>query len=126
MKSWNRMQDAVAVVLGVFAALSPIWLTTNDRAMWSLIVLGVLVALAGLAHMARPDMAVADYAMGVFGVLMFISPWVMNFHALEGAAWTAWVVGVLTVVVAVSAMPMMAARMHRGDTEWPRTDGLRP
>ena len=27
MKSWNRMQDAVAVVLGVFAALSPIWLT---------------------------------------------------------------------------------------------------
>ena len=54
--------------------------------MWSLIVLGVLVALAGLAHMARPDMAVADYAMGVFGVLMFISPWVMNFHALEGAA----------------------------------------
>lgn len=39
----------------------------------------------------------------------------MNFHALEGAAWTAWVVGVLTVVVAVSAMPMMAARMHHGD-----------
>ena len=66
MKSWNRMQDAVAVVLGVFAALSPMWLDTTDRAMWSLVVLGVLVALSGLAHMARPDMAMADYAMGRF------------------------------------------------------------
>ncbi|MGQ5692943.1 SPW repeat domain-containing protein [Rhodococcus erythropolis] len=114
MKWWNRMQDAVAVVLGVFAALSPMWLDTTDRAMWSLVVLGVLVALSGLAHMARPDMTMADYAMGVFGVLMFISPWVMNFDALRGASWTAWVVGVLTVVVAVSAMPVMSARMHHG------------
>ncbi|MGW6657657.1 SPW repeat protein [Rhodococcus sp. NPDC055024] len=114
MKSWNRMQDAVAVVLGVFAALSPMWLDTTDRAMWSLVVLGVLVALSGLAHMARPDMAMADYAMGVFGVLMFISPWVMNYDALRGASWTAWVVGALTVVVAVSAMPVMSARMHHG------------
>ncbi|NMM84070.1 hypothetical protein B2J88_06815 [Rhodococcus sp. SRB_17] len=115
MKSWDRMQDAVAVVLGVFAALSPLWLVTTDKAMWSLVVLGVLVALSGLAHMARPDMAVADYAMGVFGLLMFISPWVMNFHALSGASWTAWIVGVLTVVVAASAMPAMSARLHHGD-----------
>ena len=50
MKSWNRMQDAVAVVLGVFAALSPMWLDTTDRAMWSLVVLGVLVALSGASR----------------------------------------------------------------------------
>lgn len=116
MKSWNRMQDAVAIVLGVFAALSPIWLDTTDRARWTLIVLGVLVALTGLAHMARPDMPVAQYTLAVLGVLMFIAPWVMNFHALRGASWTAWVVGVLTVVVAVSAMPVLSARGadHRG------------
>ena len=115
MKSWNRMQDAVAVVLGVFAALSPMWLDTTDRAMWSLVVLGVPGCTVGSGRtLARPDMAMADYAMGVFGVLMFISPWVMSFDALRGASWTAWVVGVLTVVVAVSAMPVMSARMHHG------------
>lgn len=114
MFSDSRLQDYVAVVLGVFAALSPLWLTTDDAATWSLIVLGALVALCGIAQIARPTVAAIDYAMGVFGALLFLSPWVMNYTAYNGAAWTAWVVGVLTVVVAVAALPVMNARMHRG------------
>ena len=74
-------------------------LDRRDDAKGGSVVLGVLVALSGLAHMARPDMAMADYAMGVFGVLMFISPWVMSFDALRGASWTAWVVGVLAAAL---------------------------
>lgn len=112
MKSWSRMQDVVAVVIGVFAVLSPMWLDTNNAARWSLIVLGALVALSGLVHMARPEMGWVEYAMGIMGVLLFISPWVMDYSAMSGAAWTAWVVGVLAVVVAVTGMPMMSARMH--------------
>lgn len=112
MKSWSRMQDVVAVVIGVFAALSPMWVDTNNAARWSLIVLGALVALAGLVHMARPEMGWAEYAMGVMGVLLFLSPWVMGYSGMGGAAWTAWVVGVLAVVVAVTGLPMMSSRMH--------------
>ena len=112
MRSWSRMQDVVAIVIGVFAALSPLWLDTNNAAMWSLIVLGVLVALSGLVHMSRPEMTAAEYAMAVFGVLLFLAPWVMNFDAFTGASWTAWVVGVLAVVVAVTGLPMMSSRMH--------------
>ncbi|WP_137724945.1 SPW repeat domain-containing protein [Prescottella subtropica] len=112
MKASTRWQDYAAVIIGAFAALSPLWLDTNTGARWSLIVLGVLVAVAGLAHMARPGIAAADYAMGVLGVLMFISPWVMNFHAMSSASWTAWVVGALTVTVSVVGMPAMNARMH--------------
>ncbi|MCL2533571.1 MAG: SPW repeat protein [Nocardiaceae bacterium] len=112
MKASTRWQDYAAVIIGAFAALSPFWLSTNVGARWSLIVLGVLVALTGLAHMARPGMAAVDYAMGVFGVLMFISPWVMNFHTMTGAAWTAWVVGALSVVVSLAGMPATSARMH--------------
>ncbi|MFD4366044.1 SPW repeat protein [Rhodococcus sp. NPDC058521] len=112
MKSWSRMQDVVAVVIGVFAALSPMWVDTNNAARWSLIVLGALVALSGLVHMARPEMGWAEYAMGIMGVLLFLSPWVMGFSGMGGAAWTAWVVGVLAVVVAVTGLPMMSSRMH--------------
>lgn len=108
----SRAQDVVAVVLGVFTALSPIWVDTNTAAMWSLIVLGLLIALSGLAQMRSPEMSMADAAMGVFGVLLFLSPWVMNFDAFGGAAWTAWIVGVLTVVVALAALPAASGMMH--------------
>jgi hypothetical protein len=108
----SRAQDFLAVVLGIFAALSPIWVATNDRAIWSLIVLGLLIALTGLAQMSRPAMAAADYAMGLFGVLLFISPWVMDFTEYRAASWTAWVIGVVTAVVAVAALPTVSGRLH--------------
>ncbi|QIS22957.1 SPW repeat protein [Nocardia terpenica] len=112
MFSESRAQDFVALVLGVFTALSPIWVDHSSRAMWTMIVLGVLIALSALAQMARPGLAGLDYGMGLFGVLLFISPWVMNFHAYNGASWTAWIVGVLTVVIAVAALPQVAGRLH--------------
>ncbi len=108
----SRAQDLLAVVLGVFTALSPLWVDTNDNARWSLIVLGVLIALTGLAQMYRASLTAADFAMGLFGALLFISPWAMDFTNYRGASWTAWVVGVVTVVVAVAALPAMSARLH--------------
>lgn len=56
----------------------------------------------------------ADYAMGLFGALLFISPWAMSFDNFRGASWTAWVMGVLTVVVAIAALPDVNARLHGG------------
>ncbi|WP_039795232.1 SPW repeat domain-containing protein [Nocardia araoensis] len=108
----SRAQDLLAVVLGAFAALSPLWVDHNNKAMWSLIVLGVLIAVTGLAQMARPDMASADYAMGLCGLLLFISPWAMDFTEYRSASWTAWVVGVVTAVVAVAALPTVSGRLH--------------
>lgn len=108
-----RWQDWVAVVIGVVVALSPLWMDTNDAARWSMIVLGVLVAVAGLAHMMSAEMAMVPWALGVLGVLMFISPWVMDFAAMEGAAWTMWIGGVLTAVVAVAELAE-GNRMHIG------------
>jgi len=108
----SRAQDLLAVVLGIFTALSPLWVDTNDNGMWSLIVLGVLIALTGLAQMYRPALTAADYAMGLFGALLFISPWAMDYTDYRGASWTAWVVGVVTVVVAVAALPTVSGRLH--------------
>ncbi len=109
----GRLQHLDAVVLGVFAALSPLWLDTDNGARWSLIVLGLLIAATGLAQMFRADLAMADYATGLCGALLFVSPWVMGFDGLRGAAWTAWIVGALTVLVALAEMPAVQARFHR-------------
>ncbi|MFC9896590.1 SPW repeat protein [Nocardia sp. NPDC127579] len=108
----SRAQDGLAVVLGVFAALSTLWVATNDNAFWALVVLGALIALTGLAQIYRASMSALDYAMALFGALLFVSPWVLDFTDYFGASWTAWVVGLATVVVAVAALPTVSSRLH--------------
>ncbi|WP_068277916.1 SPW repeat protein [Aldersonia kunmingensis] len=108
----SRAQDVAAVVLGAITALTPLWVDTNDAANSSLIVLGVLIAASGLAQMLSPDLSIADVVMGVLGFLLFLSPWVMGFTEYAGAAWTAWIIGVLTMVVAFAALPAVNGMMH--------------
>lgn len=108
----SRPQDYLAVLFGAFTALSPFWVTTNDEAGATLIALGVLIALSGLAQIYRDDWVMADYAMALFGAILVISPWLMNFDNLRGAAWTAWVMGVLTIVIAVAALPDVNTRLR--------------
>ncbi|MEV4126464.1 SPW repeat protein [Nocardia sp. NPDC049707] len=108
----SRAQDLLAVLLGIFTALSPLWVNTNTNGTWSLIVLGVLIALTGLTQMYRATLAAADFAMGLFGALLFVSPWAMSYSGYHGASWTAWIVGVVTVAVAVAALPTVSDRLH--------------
>ncbi|EMD22655.1 hypothetical protein C791_8215 [Amycolatopsis azurea DSM 43854] len=97
------------MVIGVVVALSPLWMTTDNIAMWSLIVLGALIALDGLASLAMPGMVYGEGIQIVLGALLFVSPWVMGFATFMGASWTAWVGGVLTVVAGAAAMPIAQA-----------------
>ena len=111
MQKWTRWQDWVALVVGVYAFLSPIWTATDTAATWTMIVLGVLTAAAALWSLAMPGATISEYAHAVLGVLFFISPWVMGFADLDAMATTAWVVGVITFVVGLWAVPV-ANQMH--------------
>lgn len=105
MKKWTRWQDWVAVVVGLYAALSSIWTATSGTATTVLIVLGVLTILAALSNLAQPGVRTTEYVEVAFGILMFISPWVMGFGGMTGVATTAWVVGAITIIVGVWALP---------------------
>lgn len=111
---WTRPHDWAEVVLGVVALLSPLWMDTDNAAMWTLIVLGALVALDGLASLAMPGMVYGEGIQIVLGALLFISPWVMSYSGMTGASWTSWVIGVLTIVAGAAALP--AANAARGRT----------
>lgn len=112
-KPWTRPHDWAEVVLGVVLALSPLVVETSTAAMWTMIVLGALIAVDGLVSLAMPGMVYGEWAQLVLGLLVFISPWVMDFSAQDGAAWTAWVIGVLTIAVGAAALPVANAA-HRG------------
>ena len=113
MRTWSRWQDWAALVAGAYALLSPIWTTSITKATWTVIVLGVVTALVALWSLAKPGEVETEWLTALFGVLFFVSPWVLGFHTATGIAWTAWVVGVVTFVVGLSALPQSNAA-HRG------------
>ena len=105
MQRWTRWQDWVALVAGAYALLSPIWTNTTTAATWTVVVLGVLTVLASVWSLAMPGDVISEGAHAVLGVLFFIAPWVMGFSNMNGMAMTAWVVGVITFVVGLLALP---------------------
>ncbi len=113
VKAWTRPHDWAEVALGVLLALSPIVVATSTAAAWTMVILGALIALDGLASLAMPGMVYGEWAQLVLGVLVFISPWVMGYADMTGAAWTSWVIGVLTVAVGVAALPVATSAHHR-------------
>ncbi|WP_030428997.1 SPW repeat domain-containing protein [Allokutzneria albata] len=112
-KAWTRWQDWAAVVLGVVLMLTPAWSETTDRAMWTMIVFGALLGLAGLWSLAMPGSVASEWTHVVIGALVFIAPWAMGYADMMGAAWTSWIVGVLAVAVGAAALPEANAA-HRG------------
>lgn len=111
-RAWARPHDWAEVVIGVVAALSPLWLSTDTTAMWTMVVLGALIALDGLVSLARPGMVYGEGIQIALGVLFFIAPWVMGYTEFNGASWTSWIAGVLTVIAGAAAMPVASAA-HR-------------
>ncbi|MFJ9784933.1 SPW repeat protein [Amycolatopsis sp. NPDC101161] len=111
-RAWARPHDWAEVVIGVVAALSPLWLSTDTTAMWTMVVLGALIALDGLVSLAMPGMVYGEGIQIALGVLLFIAPWVMSYTEFNGASWTSWIAGVLTVIAGAAAMPVANAA-HR-------------
>jgi membrane-bound ClpP family serine protease len=110
MKRWTHPQDFIALIVGVYALLSPLWTTTTSKATTTMVVLGAVTVVLSLIELVRPDMMSMEGLTAVMGVLFFISPWVMGFSSTRPMAWTAWIAGVITFVV--GAADLRVTRMH--------------
>jgi uncharacterized membrane protein HdeD (DUF308 family) len=113
MQKWTRWQDWVTFVAGAFAALSPIWTDTDTTATWTMIILGVVTAAVSLWALAKPEDRISEYGLMLLGVLFIASPWVMGFNDLDNLALTAWVVGAVTLIAGLLALPEVDRHLHR-------------
>ena len=115
MRKWTHPQDFVALIAGVYAALSPIWTTTTTKATWTMVVLGVLTAGLAIVSLARPDMMSSEGALAVLGIAFIVAPWVMSFSgtSYRALAWTSWIVGIVTLAVGARDL-QMTRTAHRG------------
>ncbi|MGO4385231.1 SPW repeat protein [Specibacter sp. RAF43] len=104
MKRWNRWQDYVAIIAGLYAALSTLWTTQQTSSMVMMIGCGVLLIAAGAWNLSRPGTPVAEWVQMILGALLFISPWVAGYTGHTGAAWTSWIAGAVALVAGVLAI----------------------
>jgi hypothetical protein len=92
--SW---QDGVAFVAGLAALLAPeLW--ADDAGKQPLMVLGALLALAGLYALLAAA-GPSAWTTTAFAVLIFVSPWAFGFTGQDAAAWTAWIAGGVAAIV---------------------------
>lgn len=103
MSPWKRWQDWAKVVLGAWLFLTP-WIlgfALDASASWNAWIAGLVLALIGIWALAAPGTKALEWVAGVAGAWVFFSPWILAFVGESGAAWNAWVVGLITAGLAV-------------------------
>jgi uncharacterized membrane protein HdeD (DUF308 family) len=112
----THIQGLVALVVGIYAALSPIWTThpTGSKATGTMIALGVITAAVALFSLARPDRIASEGLIALLGVLFVLSPWVMGFSGFTSLAPTAWIVGIVALLAGAADVQMTRSAHRRG------------
>jgi hypothetical protein len=92
----------IIAALGLLLIAAPFGLqyTGEFTALWTSIVLGVLVALVALYKAIVKDTGRWEYgAAGVLGILAIIAPFVFQFQGITLALWALVILGALLVLL---------------------------
>lgn len=117
MKRFRRWQDWVALAAGIVAAISSAWTPQTMKASPVVMELGVAIAVMALINLAAPRSYGWEWMQFLLGALMGISPWAMRFSNAQPAATTAWIIGAVTVIVAVWTALQVPIQRARAGTE---------
>lgn len=114
LRRWGRWQDFVIFLLGVWLFISP-WLLgfaynnpyTLSRSAaqqanpWNDWASGVIIIGAAVWVLAITWGYWIEFLLMMLGVWVFLSPWLLGFSHLPGAAWDNWIIGALVFLLAV-------------------------
>jgi SPW repeat-containing protein len=106
MTAWKRWQDYATMIAGVLLFVSPFVFgeTSQGVAAYGAYVLGILLVLSGILVAAMRESGGVELVPAVLGVITFVSPWVLGFAGITVIAWTAWVLGIVVVLIAGSLL----------------------
>jgi hypothetical protein len=77
----------VTIVLGVALFLAPFvcGYSGTPWALWTSLILGVVVAVLGYARSYK--------AAAILGLIVFVAPWILGFSGVPGALWSCLLLG---------------------------------
>lgn len=94
----NNTVGWAALTLGVATATVPAWVDTTPVGAGFTIGLGAMIAIYAMWSLIARDPTKDHWALSVVGLVLFLAPWVGMF-AGDGAAWMAWIVGLLVMML---------------------------
>jgi len=97
----KKSLDTINLILGVLLLISP-WVlgfSAVAAATWTAVILGVVIAADSIWALVQQRDKAPEWVDLVLGVLAFISPWALGFSGVAAAAWTAWILGLVIVVL---------------------------
>jgi uncharacterized membrane protein HdeD (DUF308 family) len=108
MSSNNRWQDWTSIVAGVVLFITPFVFgqMAVTYAAWTAFIGGLLLVLVGAYNLARPADRAGEWVEGLIGVVLILAPFVLGFTAATTMAWSAWIIGIVSVVPAATALFM--------------------
>lgn len=106
----SRIASLLALLVGIWTILSPVWLSVGAGATTSLIITGAVIIVASVAQYFT-DYAVPSWIMGVAAVWLFISAFV--FGVGTGAAWS-MVLSAIAVVILAYWDGIEVTQLHTG------------
>jgi hypothetical protein len=101
MRSWTSWQDWTDLVLGIWLFLSPWFVGGGGSFTWNAWLLGAASVVVTIWALAAPRHMAAEVIVGLFGIWLFLTPWLFGFSSLAGQAWNMWIVGILFVALPI-------------------------
>ncbi len=103
MEKFKRPQDWVIAVLGLYAALSPLFYAYSGGASFSVIV-AIAVTVCAVIALANPSSKPVQWIIIVASALLFIVPWISGI-----AGWAGWNLRIGAIVMIILSAKTMSA-----------------
>jgi 4-hydroxybenzoate polyprenyltransferase len=94
----------LTLLLGLFLGVAP-WLLgyqNNSTAMWTSVILGVVMVLVAGYKLLMKDTARWEFwVAGIVGLLAVFAPFILGFSTVATAMWTTGIIGLVVFFVAL-------------------------
>lgn len=91
----------------------------------ALISAGLMIVAAGILSLGTPIVLIMNWTQAALGFALFISPWVLMYAGSLAASITAWIVGLIVIVVGgLASIRSMKMRNREAEIHNPNYDAL--
>lgn len=107
----SRLASAITILLGIWIAVSPAFISITGAALTSTIVVGIVIALAGLVQMFWTN-SLPSWIVGLAAIYLFISAF--SFNLSTAATWNEVISAIVAFILATwDGVEMNSYKQHR-------------